>query len=250
MSEFAVVIPSRYASERLPGKPLLPIAGKPMLEHVWDRARESGASEVIIATDDARIADAAAAFGANVALTDTSHRSGTDRIAEVAGQRGWEDHQVVVNLQGDEPLMPAGLIRQCAELLEESEANLGTLASPLEDAAAFADPNAVKVVTDERGFALYFSRAGIPCSRDASTDELARSSALQHHGIYAYRCVDLRRMVAAPPCNLEQVERLEQLRALYLGMSIRVGIPSSRPGPGVDTEEDLERVRLLMESGS
>ena len=246
MKDFAVVIPARYASVRLPGKPLLSIAGKPMLEHVWNRANESGASEIIVATDDERIADAAPAYSADVCMTAASHSSGTDRIAEVAAKRGWEDDRVVVNLQGDEPLMPPDLIRQCANLLADDEANIGTLASPLANRDALDDPNAVKVVIDANGFALYFSRAPIPFSRSPETDELAGATALLHHGIYAYRCSDLRLMVASPPADIERAEHLEQLRALYLGMSIKVGIPVTRPGPGVDTERDLERVEQLM----
>lgn len=246
MSQFAVVIPARYASQRLPGKPLLPIAGRPMLEHVWLRAKESGAGDVVIATDDPRIAESAAGFSADVEMTDASHTSGTDRIAEVAARRGWPEERVIVNLQGDEPLMPAALISQCAALLEDGSANMATLASPIIDPQDLGNPNVVKVVTRDDGFALYFSRASIPFSRDSETDELAEATALQHHGIYAYRCGDLRRLVAASPCDLERIERLEQLRALHLGMSIRVGIPETRPGPGVDTPEDLERVAALM----
>jgi len=249
VSEFAVVIPARYASVRLPGKPLLPIAGKPMLEHVWHRACESGAAEVVIATDDERIAEAAAGFSADVCLTDAAHTSGTERIAEVAAARGWEDRRVVVNLQGDEPLMPPALLSQCAGLLDDRKANVGTLASPLRDPVLLNDPNAVKVVVNAEGFALYFSRAPIPFSRDAGTDSLAAETALIHHGIYAYRCADLRRMVAAPPADIERAERLEQLRALYLGMSIKVGIPDAPPGPGVDTEQDLDRVARLVGEG-
>lgn len=239
MSEFVVVIPARYASVRLPGKPLRTIGGRPMIEHVWRRGRESAALDVVIATDDVRIADVAKNFGASVCLTGAQHRSGTERLAEVAEQRGWPDEHIVVNLQGDEPAMPPGLIDQAAGLLADSDADIATLASPLLSQADFEDPNVVKVVRDDAGNALYFSRAAIPFARDAANRDIARESALHHHGIYAYRCGVLRQLVASPPSRLELVEQLEQLRALSLGMTIRVGIPAVRPGRGVDTEADL-----------
>jgi 3-deoxy-manno-octulosonate cytidylyltransferase (CMP-KDO synthetase) len=242
MIDFVVVVPARFASTRLPGKPLREINGKPMLEHVYDRARESGARDVVIATDDDRIADAAEAFGATVCMTGDHHRSGTERIAEVADLLDWPDETIVVNLQGDEPAMPAALIDQSAELLAASDADLATLASPLRSDEDFANPNVVKVVVDADGNALYFSRATIPYPRDESRRSQAREAALHHHGIYAYRCGVLRRLVAAEPSPLETAEQLEQLRALSLGMKIRVGIPSQRPGAGVDTEADLEAV--------
>ena len=246
MAEFAVVIPARYASERLPGKPLRDIAGRPMLQHVWHRAGESNASEVVIATDDERIAGAAEAFGAVVCMTSDAHQSGTDRIAEAADVLDWPDEQIVVNLQGDEPLMPSALIDQCAALLTDERAALSTLASPLADDVDRADPNVVKVLCDEDGFALYFSRAPIPYSRAADTDALARETSLHHHGIYGYRCSVLRQLVAAPPAAAERCERLEQLRALALGLKIKVGVPTTRPGPGVDTESDLRDVGRLL----
>lgn len=246
MTDFAVVIPSRYASERLPGKPLRDIAGKPMLRHVWDRAIESEASEVIVATDDQRIADAARGFGATVHMTDAGHQSGTDRIAEVASMLDWPDDRVVVNLQGDEPLMPPRLIRQCAELLGDPEAGMATLASAGLPEDEFHNPNVVRVVVDQDDFALYFSRSPIPYSRDRDTDHLARATALRHHGIYGYRCAVLRRLVVAPPSALERCEKLEQLRALELGIRIKIGRPAERPGPGVDTEADLAAVTKLI----
>lgn len=242
MSGFAIVIPARYASVRLPGKPLRMIAGKPLLQHVHERALASGADEVVIATDDERIAQAAAAFGARVRMTCADHRSGTDRLAEVSRLAGWSDDRIVVNLQGDEPLMPPALIDQCAALLQAGGVDMATLASPLRSREDFENPNVVKVVVDGQGRALYFSRAAIPFARDREHASLALASALHHHGIYAYRVDALRRIVAAEPSPLETVEQLEQLRALALGMSIRVGIPDRRPGPGVDTEEDLVRV--------
>ena len=239
MVDFVVVIPARYASTRLPGKPLREINGKPMIEHVYRRGRESGARDVVIATDDERIAEAGELFGANVCMTGDQHRSGTERIAEVADLMDWHDETIVINLQGDEPAMPPALIGQCAALLEESSADLATLASPIRSDDDFGNPNVVKVVLDNDGFAIYFSRATIPYPRDASRLPEARAAALHHHGIYAYRCGVLRRLVASQPSPLELAEQLEQLRALSLGMAIRVGIPAVRPGTGVDTEDDL-----------
>ncbi len=239
MSDFVIVIPSRYASMRLPGKPLREINGKTMLEHVYERATESAAREVVIATDDERIADAAEEFGARVCMTGNQHRSGTERIAEVCDLMDWDDDKIVVNLQGDEPTMPAVLIDQCAGLLQQSSADIATLASSIASQEDFENPNVVKVVLANDGSAIYFSRAAIPFARVSDHPTEARSAALHHHGIYAYRCGVLRRLVAAEPSDLEVCEQLEQLRALSLGMTIRVAIPVERPGPGVDTEEDL-----------
>jgi 3-deoxy-manno-octulosonate cytidylyltransferase (CMP-KDO synthetase) len=246
MSEFVIVIPSRYASERLPGKPLREIGGKPMLQHVHERGIESGAVEVVIATDDDRIADVAESFGAKVCMTSAEHKSGTDRLAEVAFAKGWADEKVIVNLQGDEPLMPAQLIDQCAALLDDERADVATLASPLRSKRDFDNPNVVKVVIDDDGFAMYFSRAAIPFSRSGATDDLAKSSALHHHGIYAYRNNVLQKIVAAEQSKLEIAEQLEQLRALSLGLKIKVGIPDVRPGPGVDTEDDLREAEKQL----
>jgi 3-deoxy-manno-octulosonate cytidylyltransferase (CMP-KDO synthetase) len=242
MSDFVVVIPSRYSSVRLPGKPLRDINGKPMIQHVYERGTESGASEVVIATDDDRIADAAESFSATVCMTSEDHQSGTERIAEVADLMDWDDSQVVVNLQGDEPSMPASLINQCAKLLDDESADIATLASPFVSREDFESPNCVKVIRDKNDHAIYFSRAMIPYARDAERGELAMESALHHHGIYAYRCGILRQLVAAEPSPLEVSEQLEQLRALSLGMTIAVGVPAQRPGIGVDTEGDLDRV--------
>ena len=239
MSGFVVVIPSRYASTRLPGKPLREINGKPMLEHVFRRASESNARHVVIATDDERIALAAEGFGASVCMTGDQHVSGTERIAEVCDLMDWGDDRIVVNLQGDEPTMPAALINQCAALLGDGSADIATLASPLASEQDFENTNVVKVITDDAGNAIYFSRTPIPYARDAKHKTEALAAALHHHGIYAYRCGILRRLVAAEPSRLETCEQLEQLRALSLGMTIRVAVPDVRPGAGVDTEEDL-----------
>ena len=243
MTDFVVVIPARYASVRLPGKALRDICGKPMIQHVYERGLESGASEVVIATDDERIAEAAETFGGTVCMTGDHHQSGTERIAEVADLMDWGDEQIVVNLQGDEPTMPAQLIDECAALLDDATADIATLASPFLTEEDFQNPNCVKVVRDVNDHAIYFSRASIPYPRDAGSDERAAIAALHHHGIYAYRCGILRRFVASEPSELEVCEQLEQLRALSLGMTIAVGVPSARPGPGVDTEEDLQRAK-------
>jgi len=238
MSNFVVVIPARYASERLPGKPLRDINGKPMIQHVVERGLESSARDVVVATDDQRIADTCEAFDATVCMTGNQHRSGSERIAEVCDIMDWPDDTIIVNLQGDEPTMPAQLIDQCARLLIDSDADIGTLASTIAGLADFENPNVVKVVVDDAGNALYFSRSPIPHG-DASLG-------LHHHGIYAYRAGVLRRLVAAPAGKLEMAERLEQLRALSLGMTIRVAIPELRPGAGVDTESDLQEVATLL----
>ncbi|MCH9692940.1 MAG: 3-deoxy-manno-octulosonate cytidylyltransferase [Gammaproteobacteria bacterium] len=241
MNSFIVVIPARYASTRLPGKALLDLNGKPMLQHVWERAMESGASKTVIATDDERIASAAEAFGASVCMTGDQHLSGTERIAEVAEIMDWDDAQIVVNLQGDEPSMPAALINQSAALLDDLRADIATLASPFLSVADFESPNCVKVVRADSGHALYFSRAQIPYARHPEHAEVAKECALHHHGIYAYRCGVLRRFVAADASPLEISEQLEQLRALSLDMTIAVGVPEVRPGIGVDTPADLQR---------
>ena len=239
MTDFVVVIPSRYASTRLPGKPLREINGRPMLEHVYERASESSAADVVIATDDDRIAEAAEEFGARVCMTGDRHRSGTERIAEVCDLLDWDDEKIVVNLQGDEPTMPAALIDQCAALLDDGAADIATLASPLQSQEDFENPNVVKALVDDRGYAIFFSRAAVPFARVSGKLVSAKDAALHHHGIYAYRCGVLRQLVAAEPSDLEVCEQLEQLRALSLGMTIRVGTPDERPGPGVDTEADL-----------
>ena len=243
---FIVVIPARYASTRLPGKPLRMLAGKTMLQHVWERAKESSATGIVIATDDERIADAARQFDADVCMTSARHQSGSERIAEVCRLRGFADDEVIVNLQGDEPAMPAQLISQCAALLDDGGSDIGTLASPLARPEDLHNPNIVKVVLDSNDNALLFSRSAIPFARGKDTESLAAATALHHHGIYAYRVSGLLRMVAAPAPAIEVCEQLEQLRALHLGMSIRVAIPMVRPGAGVDTEEDLQRADRLL----
>ena len=247
---FRVVIPARYASSRLPGKLLMGIAGKPMLQWVHERSCAAGAGEVLIATDDERIAAAARAFGAQAVMTG-AHSSGTDRIAEVARSRGWAEQDIVVNVQGDEPLMPPALIGQVAGLLSgQPQADIATLASPIESLEELLDPNVVKVVTDAHGMALYFSRAPIPWNRDGARGRLDSQSdcggARRHRGIYAYRVAALLRLAQLPPGALEEREKLEQLRALEHGMRIYVGEACEQPGPDVNTLADLQRVNALL----
>lgn len=252
---FKVVIPARYASTRLPGKPLHEIAGKPMVQWVYERAQASGANEICVATDDARIEAACRKFGARAVLTSTAHVSGTDRIAEVAEREGWADSSIVVNVQGDEPLLPPALIRQAAELFGKHPlAGIGTLATPIRSLDELLDVNVVKVVCADDGRALYFSRAPIPWTRDGAPAGLASQSrfdgALRHLGLYAYRVGVLKRLAALPPSALERRERLEQLRALEYGIVIAVAAAVERPGPGVDTEQDLMEVTRRVERGA
>jgi 3-deoxy-manno-octulosonate cytidylyltransferase (CMP-KDO synthetase) len=252
MPAFHVVIPARYASTRLPGKPLLEIAGRPMIWHVHRRALESGADDVVIATDDRRIADTAEAFGARVCMTSPDHASGTDRIAEAAQAAGWPGDAIVVNLQGDEPLMPPALLAQVADALEaRPEADTATLAVPLDAADQLFDPNVVKVVRDRRDMALYFSRATIPWKRDLFRPDAAPTPAwtdgvLRHLGIYAYRAGFLARYAGLPVSPLEVDESLEQLRILWNGGRIVVAIASAAPPAGVDTPTDLEKVARAL----
>lgn len=248
---FRVVIPARYASTRLPAKPLADIAGKPMVVRVVEAVRDSGAREVVVATDDARVRDAVAAHGHAVAMTRADHPSGTDRIAEVAAQRGWAADDIVVNVQGDEPLIDPALVGAVARALDaDREAAIATAAHGIGDIADFLNPNVVKVVTAANGRALYFSRAPIPWHRDglaAQRDTLpAGLLARRHIGLYAYRVGFLQRYGALAPAPVEQWEALEQLRALWHGFHIHVIDCAQPPAAGVDTPEDLERVRRLF----
>lgn len=248
--DFVVAIPARMASTRLPGKPLASIAGAPMIVHVARRALAAGASEVVVATDDARIAGALNGSGARVAMTRADHASGSDRLAECAETCGWADDTIVVNLQGDEPLAPASGIRAVADALADSGAPMATLATPIRSAEELFDPNCVKVVRDNAGNALYFSRAPVPWPRDAFAEGRAMLPEnvpfLRHIGIYAYRAGFLRRFAALPRTRLEQVESLEQLRALENGFAIAVREAPEPFPPGVDTAEDLARVERLL----
>jgi 3-deoxy-manno-octulosonate cytidylyltransferase (CMP-KDO synthetase) len=243
---YRIVVPARYGSTRLPGKALLPLAGKPMIQWTVERARRTGATEIVVATDDERIASVARSFGADVQLTSASHPSGTDRIAEVARLRGWPQADIIVNLQGDEPLMPASLIDQVAVLLESyPTADIATLATPLSHPDGLSDPNVVKVVAGLEHRALYFSRAGIPFVRDGGGAQFAQ----RHLGLYAYRVAALLRLAALPPSTLEQLESLEQLRALENGMDIRVAQAVERPGGDVNTSHDVAGVEALLAAG-
>lgn len=258
---FTVVIPARYASTRLPGKPLLDICGKPMIQHVCERASESQASRVVVATDDSRIHDACEAFGAEVVMTSPNHVSGTDRLEEVVRKLGLDADHRVVNVQGDEPLIPPELIDQVADNLERyPDAAISTLCERLHDMEQIFNPNVVKVVFGSQGMAHYFSRAPIPWARDywnsIGKDNLSAPNAsaalrdgtgyFRHIGIYGYRASVLSRFVSWPPAPTELAESLEQLRALYNGARIHVEVASGTPPAGVDTEADLQRVRGWM----
>jgi 3-deoxy-manno-octulosonate cytidylyltransferase (CMP-KDO synthetase) len=249
---FRVVIPARYASSRLPGKVLLSIAGKPMIQWVYERASASRAQQVLIATDDLLIVSAAHSFFADTVMTAATHRSGTDRIAEVARINGWAESDIVVNVQGDEPLIPPAVIDQVAALLESNpQAQLATLATPIDSITELMDPNAVKVVTDSKGRALYFSRAPIPWNREEAAAQLGSqrsfAGARRHVGIYAYRVGGLQKLAALQPGVLETYEKLEQLRALENGLEIQVADTVEPPGPDVNTAADLERVGALLQ---
>ncbi|MEN0038683.1 MAG: 3-deoxy-manno-octulosonate cytidylyltransferase [Cellvibrio sp.] len=251
---FYVVIPARYASTRLPAKPLREIAGKPMIQHVYERACESDAVQVIIATDDARIEAVATAFGARVCMTSAAHNSGTDRLQEVVTQLGLGDTDIIVNVQGDEPLIPAAVINQVAENLAKNQyAGMATLSEPIHSLEDFRNPNIVKVVKDQLGKALYFSRAPIPWPRDhfakGDTSELPDNFPAQRHiGIYAYRVALLNRFVTWPQASLEQIESLEQLRVLANGEAIHIAEACAAVPGGVDTEADLQRVKAILEN--
>ena len=241
---FHVVIPARLGSTRLPRKVLLDLAGKPVVQWVWQAAMAAGAASVTIATDAEEVAAVCRSFGADVAMTDAAHQSGTDRANEVARQRGWGSDTLIVNVQGDEPLMPPALIAQVATLLmDDGEAHIATLAHAIHDATDFANPNVVKVVCDRRGYALYFSRAPIPWQRDGSTAAiplLPQGLANRHIGLYAYRADALAEFSALPPAVLETCEALEQLRALAHGFRIKLGFTDMPPPRGVDTQQDLD----------
>lgn len=248
---FKVVIPARFGSSRLPGKPLLDIAGRPMVAHVVERACQSGAEEVLIATDDERIAAAVQDMGAEVVMTSANHPSGTDRLQEVAQKKGWSDDTIIVNVQGDEPLIPPAVINQVARNIEASSAaGIATLAETLTSVEQLFNPNIVKLVRDVNDFALYFSRAPMPWARDAFAKDKTALPALdvyfRHLGIYAYRVGFLHAYVGWPPAVIEQVEALEQLRALYNGVKIHVDVAEVEIPQGVDTAEDLERIRALF----
>lgn len=251
---FTVVIPARYASSRFPGKPLADIGGKPMVVHVAERARKSGAAEVLVATDHPAIADAVTRHGFEAVMTRRNHASGTDRIAEVAAKKRYGGKHIVINVQGDEPLIAPALIRQvAASLAAHRDAQIATACHPLRDARDLANPNIVKVALDNAGYALYFSRAPIPYARDAFARGIRAVPkmlpAYRHLGIYAYRCAFLHAFNRLRPARIEQFEALEQLRALAHGYRICVAITRSAPAPGIDTPRDLQQVRRLLAAG-
>ncbi|MGN5140089.1 3-deoxy-manno-octulosonate cytidylyltransferase [Aeromonas sp. 164P] len=245
---FVVVIPARYASTRLPGKPLADIHGKPMVQHVVEKALQSGADRVIVATDDARVQQALLTTGVEVCMTSPDHQSGTERLAEVCRHYGFAADTIIVNVQGDEPLIPPAIIRQVADNLAAATAPMATLSVPIKDAEEAFNPNAVKVVTDKDGYALYFSRASIPWDRDrfAASREQIGDHYQRHIGIYAYRAGFIQRYVDWVPSVLEQVEALEQLRVLWYGEKIHVAQALEAPPVGVDTQADLEKVRAFL----
>lgn len=251
MTAFRVVIPARFASTRLPGKPLADICGKPMIVRVMERAAASGAAEVLVATDDEQVLASVQAAGGQALMTRADHPSGTDRLAEVVEARGWSDDEIIVNVQGDEPLIDVALIRLVADALaDDPEASISTAAHAIHDAESFFNPNVVKVVCDARGHALYFSRAPIPWARDdlskTRTALPAGLPVLRHVGIYAYRAGFLKRYAQLAPSPLEQWEALEQLRAMWHGHRIAVRVVDEAPAAGVDTPEDLARVRAVF----
>lgn len=244
--KIAVVIPTRYGSTRLPGKPLRLLAGKPLIQHVYERALDAGFETLIIATDDERIQSVCEAFGAHVVMTASTHESGSDRLAEVVQLQGWPDDTIVVNLQGDEPLTPVTNLHQLVRNLEQfPQASIATLATPIESMDEFRNPNVVKVIRDELGFALYFSRASIPFMRDSGVP--LQEYALRHVGMYAYRAGFLKAFSGLSPSLPERLEKLEQLRALSNAYRIHVDVAKDIPGIGVDTEEDLLQVTRILE---
>lgn len=246
---FVAIIPARFASTRLPGKPLVDIHGKPMVVHVMERALESGADRVIVATDHPDVARAVEAAGGEVCMTRPDHQSGTERLAEVIDHYQFPDDTVIVNVQGDEPMIPPVIIRQVADNLAQSSAGMATLAVPVDSAEEAFNPNAVKVVRDANGYALYFSRATIPWDRErfAASRENIGDHFLRHIGIYGYRAGFIRRYVGWEASPLEQIELLEQLRVLWYGEKIHVDVAKAIPSVGVDTPEDLLRVREAMQ---
>lgn len=248
--KFTVIIPSRYGSTRLPGKPLVDLCGKPMVQRVWEQAVKSGATKVIIATDDLRVKNSAEEFGAEVFLTDKEHHSGTDRLAEVCAKQHLDNDEIIVNVQGDEPLIPPQIISQVAKLLStDQDAQVATLSAPLNSFEDASNPNVVKVVSDNQLNALYFSRSMIPYDRDGmiqSVNELSKSL-FRHIGIYAYRAGFLQLYTQLPQSSLEKLEKLEQLRVLQAGYQIKVEIAAEIPDAGVDTQEDVNRIIRLLQ---
>ena len=245
--DFNIIIPARFGSTRLPGKPLMDIGGKSMIQHVVERSWKSGAKSVVVATDDQRISDVVNSFGGEAVMTSPDHQSGSDRIAEAALLQGLDHDEIVVNVQGDEPDMPAALIRQVARTLhEDSDASMSTASAELDDESQVLDPSVVKVIVDQNLYAMYFSRATIPWVRDNSSLNISADAfrfVRRHLGIYAYRVGYICEFARRPPCQLEDLEKLEQLRALWAGDRIKCVYAIESPGPGIDTPDDLERIR-------
>jgi len=253
VSNYKIVIPARYGSSRLPGKPLIELAGKPMIQHVYERALATGIEDIVVATDDQRIFDVAKGFGANVVMTSVDHENGTERIAEVAAKLGWQADDVIVNVQGDEPLIPRELIELTAKgLLDNPQAGMASLCTPIRSADEAFDPNAVKTVLDNSGFAMYFSRAPIPWDRDLykhGQDEITQLAPVYRHiGMYGYRVSFLQEYAKMEMTALEQAECLEQLRALCYGVKIHMAVIDQPPGHGVDTQEDVARVEAQIQA--
>lgn len=254
MAKFTVIIPARFASSRLPGKPLADIAGKPMIAHVWQKAQQSGANRVVVATDNQAVAEAVQAFGGEVCMTSEHHNSGTERLAEVVEKLALADDEIVVNIQGDEPLIPPVIVQQVADNLAKNGVKMATLAVLLNDAEELFNPNVVKAVADQSGNVLYFSRAPIPWNRDQfaglsdeqKTQLVLQSQYLRHIGIYAYRAGFIKQYVQWQPSVLENIESLEQLRVLWYGEKIHIDLAKEVPAVGVDTPEDLEKVRAIL----
>lgn len=256
MTKFTVIIPARYASSRLPGKPLADIAGKTMIEHVWRQAQRAGAERVIVATDHDEVANVVRSFGGEVCLTSAKHNSGTERLAEVVEKLGIADDEIIVNIQGDEPLIPPRIVRQVADNLAKYSVNMASLAVKIEEAEELFNPNVVKVVTDHAGYVLYFSRAVVPWNRDQfaglhnMSTQVSQLNLTDHYwrhiGIYAYRAGFIQQYIRWKPTALEQIESLEQLRVLWYGEKIHVEPALEVPAVGVDTPEDLEKVRSIL----
>lgn len=251
MTDYKIVIPARYASTRLPGKPLLKLMGKPMIQHVYERAKATGVQDIVIATDDERISTVARGFAADVVMTSPAHENGTERIAEVAAIKSWSDDAVIVNLQGDEPLIPQSLIQLTAQsLIDHPHAGMSSVCTPITDSSDAFDPNVVKVILDHQQFALYFSRSSIPWDRDLYKSGMdimtAKMPVYRHIGMYAYRVSFLKKYQTMEPCPLELTESLEQLRALWYGVKIHISIVDQPPGHGVDTVDDIARVEAQL----
>lgn len=253
---FTVIIPARYASSRLPGKPLADIVGKPMIQHVWEQAQKSGAKRVIVATDHEQVAQTAQDFGADVCMTQTTHNSGTERLAEVISIKEIADDDIIVNVQGDEPLIPPVIIQQVATNLAKNQVQMATLGVNIENVEELLNPNVVKVVTNQQGYVLYFSRSPIPWDRDTFKDlseiqkivTLKQQHYMRHVGLYAYRAGFIKKYVTWNPTVLEQIESLEQLRVLWYGENIHIEQAKEIPAVGVDTQSDLAKVRQILQS--